>query len=85
MKGKAARAKERQATSTGGASPQLMTLIPQADTGKARDKAAAASGLVQRYLRPHSARKHLQGRHHSFAVLKACNLARPMEDASRIV
>jgi hypothetical protein len=39
----AERAKERQATSTGGHAPQLVAIMPQAEKGKARDLAAAAT------------------------------------------
>ena len=39
------RARERQATSTGGVEPQLVETFPQADKGKTRDKVAAATGI----------------------------------------
>lgn len=44
----AARAKERQATSTGGATPQLVDTCPQADNGKARDDVGEALGISGR-------------------------------------
>lgn len=43
-------AKERQATSTGGSNPQLKELIPEAEEGQARDKAAALVGVNPRYV-----------------------------------
>lgn len=42
----AERARERQATSTGGTNPQLMENFPQADAGTARDKAGQAVGVA---------------------------------------
>jgi hypothetical protein len=38
-------AKKRQATSTGGATPQLRETFPQAENGKSRDKAGASVGV----------------------------------------
>lgn len=46
----AGEAKKRQATSTGGGNPQLVALMPEAETGKARDKAAQAVGVSPRYV-----------------------------------
>jgi len=37
--------RERQATSTGGSSPQLVEPVPQAERGKARDKAGKEFGV----------------------------------------
>ncbi len=45
-----ARAKERQATSTGGDNPQLVELIPQAEQGKARDELGEAFNVSGRYI-----------------------------------
>lgn len=38
-------AKERQKTSTGGISPQLVANLPEADKGRSRDQAAKAFGV----------------------------------------
>jgi hypothetical protein len=45
----AAEAKARQATSTGGAKPQLKAIVPQAGKRQARDEAAKATGASPRY------------------------------------
>ncbi len=45
-----AEARERQATSTGGEEPQLVPNLAQADLGKARDKAAARTGVSHGYV-----------------------------------
>jgi|SRR5437879_8149028 len=37
-------AKKRQATNTGGAKPQLMAILPQAEKGKAREHGGTAPG-----------------------------------------
>lgn len=47
---KEAEARERQATSTGGARPQLVAKMPQAGKGKARDAAGALVGVSGRYV-----------------------------------
>ncbi len=60
----AARAKVRQSTSTGGATPQLVEKIPQADSGKARDKAAAAVGANPRYVSDADGRLLFYDPHH---------------------
>lgn len=44
----AQKAKKRQATSTGGNSPQLVENLPQADNGKVRDKMGAMIGVSGR-------------------------------------
>ena len=41
-----AQARKRLVTSTGGASPQPVEKIPQAETGRAREQAAAVSDAV---------------------------------------
>jgi hypothetical protein len=41
----AERAKQRQATSTGGSNPQLVVNVPEADTGRVCDIAAAKLGM----------------------------------------
>jgi hypothetical protein len=46
----AAEAKKRQATSTGGRTPQLVANSPQADKRKSRDKAAAVVGVGGRAI-----------------------------------
>jgi predicted phage-related endonuclease len=43
-------AKNRQATSTGGAKPQLKANLPEAEKGQARDKAAELVGVSSRYV-----------------------------------
>ncbi len=43
-------AKKRQATSTGGTTPQLVENLPQAEKGKARDQAAALVGVSGRLI-----------------------------------
>jgi hypothetical protein len=45
-----AEARERQATSTGGASPQLKEKIPEAEKGQARDHAATLFQTNPRYV-----------------------------------
>jgi len=42
----AAKAKERQATSTGGTKPQLVETLPQAEKGKSRDLAGASGKSI---------------------------------------
>jgi N6-adenosine-specific RNA methylase IME4 len=43
-------ARRRQRTSTGGASPQLREIVPEAEKGRARDLAASAVGMSGRTL-----------------------------------
>jgi len=45
-----AKARKRLVTSTGGASPQPVEKIPQAETGRAREQAAAMLGTNPRYV-----------------------------------
>lgn len=46
----AARAKERQATSTGGANPQLTAKLPEAEKGETRDELSRLSGVSSRNI-----------------------------------
>ena len=45
-----ARAKKRQATSTGGKDPQLQVNLPEADKGRARDIAAKKANVSGRQV-----------------------------------
>ena len=62
-------AKQRLATSTGRSDPQPAERIPQADAGKARDKAASAVGVNPRYVSD-AAKGRLPGR--EGATLQCC-------------